>query len=411
MDGHMSGTEAVRSESKRWLRIALVAWLAILTIVSVRVLLRPAGRTTYPIFSSSAQLWWRGGELYFPHRPESVQTGFRYCPAFAIMTTPFALFPDAVGGVLWRWAGAGVFLAALVWWARACLPLALTGERTAILALLVVPLALPSVNNGQVNVLVTGLLLASVAAVAEKRWNLASAVLALAFVCKLYPIVLGLVLVLLYPRQLAGRLLFALGLALGLPLLLQRPDYVVDQYGKWIELLGRDDRSQFGLDGAYRDLWLLFRQLGVPLEYRWYRLLQAAAGAGVAALCLYRQQRGWPERALLTSTLALTTGWMLLLGPAPESCTFILLAPSLAWAGLAALTPPRLSCGLLLILASAAVYLLAMIGGWLPHSTEIHSKGLHPCATLLWVVYLLQERCPATAAEEGLQPRPLPHAA
>ncbi len=391
--------------STRWQVAALAAWLAILAAVSGRVLVQPATRTTYPIFSSSARLWWQGLDLYFPYRPESVQTGYRYCPAFAVLMTPLALLPDGPGGALWRCLGAAVLLGTLAWWVRAVLPRPVSREQVGLLALAIMPMALPSVNNGQANVLVAGLLLATTAAVAEARWNLASLCLGLAFVCKIYPLALGMVLVLLYPRPLAWRLALTVAAALVLPFLCQRPEYVCDQYGKWFELLQHDDRSNFGLDGAYRDLWLLLRQFEVPISYSWYRVLQAAGGAGVAALCWWRQRQGWAKRPLLTSTLALTTAWMLLLGPAPESCTYILLAPSLAWGALAALTPPRLTLGLVLILASVAIFLVAFSAGWFPQATEIHGKGLHAWATLLWTINLLQERRPCPASVPAANPR------
>src|SRR5581483_10338337 len=133
--------------------------------------------------------------------------------------TPFALLPDGPGGALWRCANVVALLAALGWWGRAVLPRAVSRNELALLSLLVLPMALPSMNNGQVNLLVTGLLLATVAAVAEKRWNLASACIGLAFVCKLYPLALGLVLVVLYPRQLAGRLVLVLAALFAVPFL------------------------------------------------------------------------------------------------------------------------------------------------------------------------------------------------
>src|SRR5581483_10623715 len=118
----------------------------------------------------------------------------------------------------------------------------------------------------------------------------------------------------------------------------------------------------------------------VPITYAWYHGLQVLGGAAVAGLCRYRQRRGWAERPLLTAVLALTTAWMLLLGPSPESCTFVLLGPSLAWAGLAWLTPPRYGLRPALILASVGLYLLAATASWHPLATEFHSKGLHPWA-------------------------------
>ena len=47
------------------------------------------------------------------------------------------------------------------------------------------------------------------------------------------------------------------------------------------------------------------------------------------------------QRELLTAVVALAACWMMLLGPATESCTYILLAPTLAWAVLESWLVPR----------------------------------------------------------------------
>ena len=78
--------------------------IMLMLFVSVRVYWTPEKKTVYPIYSASARLWWSGGEMYAPARPLTVQGGYRYSPLFAILTVPFALFTDDVGGVLWRTA-------------------------------------------------------------------------------------------------------------------------------------------------------------------------------------------------------------------------------------------------------------------------------------------------------------------
>src|SRR5206468_3756597 len=101
---------------------------------------------------------------------------------------PFSLLPDALGGVLWRLLGAGLFLGGFAWWARRVLPGRLSARETAALWLLLLPLCLHSLNNGQSNVHVIGLLLIAVAAAAERRWNLAAICVAVAFCFKVYPL-------------------------------------------------------------------------------------------------------------------------------------------------------------------------------------------------------------------------------
>lgn len=389
----------------RWEQAALFVWAAILMFVSVRVFMAPAAKTVYPIFSSSGRLWQAGGELYEPYRSKAVQPGYRYSPSFAILVAPFAALPDSVGGVLWRLASAGAFLASLFWFARSVLAIPLSPDQFAWLLLLSLPLSLASVNNGQANVLVVACMVGSVAAVTQARWNLATVLITLAFVCKVYPLALGMLLMVLYPRHLLLRIPLAAAVSLAVPFLGQDPHYVVDQYAKWFALLRADDRSWIPVDQTYRDLWLLIR-LYAPsptLEQRWlyravYMALQVLAGAGIAALCWRRRRLGWPPRALLTATFGLSVAWMMLLGPATESSSFVLLAPSLAWSVVAALQTRTWDVRRVGLGISCALFAAAVLLGGFSNAMKIHALGMHSWASLLYFAYLLAEERPSALA-------------
>jgi hypothetical protein len=396
----------------RWEKAALFFWTVILAFVSVRVFISPEAKTVYPIFSSSGRLWWSGHDLYEPFRPAGVQDGYRYSPTFAILMAPFAVLPDYLGGVAWRLVSAGALLASLSWLARSVLPGKLTADHFAWLLLLSLPLSLQSVNNGQANVLVIACMVASVAAVATERWNLASLLMTLAFVCKVYPLALGLLLMALYPRQLLLRMPLAIAASLLAPFLCQDPHYVIDQYGKWFALLRADDRSWIPLDQTYRDLWLLVR-LYVPnltpeqrrIFRAIYMVVQVSAGAGIAVLCWRRQRTGWSVKSLLTETLGLAVAWMMLLGPATESSSFVLLAPSLAWSVVEALRAPAWSVRRGLLWTSFTLFMAAVLLGGFSNTVKIHALGVHSWASLLYFVYLLTQACPsASAAIEAAPP-------
>ena len=300
----------------RWEKAAVVIWSAILLFVCVRVFISPESKTVYPIFSASGRFWWTSADLYVPRRPTDELCSYRYSPTFAILVTPFAWLPDDVGGVAWRLFNVGAFFGSLAWLLRTVLQPKQTPNLLAWLLLLTIPLALQSVNNGQANLVVSACMMGTVAAVKEKRWNLASLLMGLAFICKLYPIALGMLLILLYPRQLLCRMPIAAMASLGLPFLCQYPSYVFHQYEHWLVLLRADDRVDIAFEQMYRDLWLLIRLYGLPISRNIYMLAQVLAGAGIALMCWYRQRAGWSEQTLLTSTLALAAAWMMLLGPA-----------------------------------------------------------------------------------------------
>jgi hypothetical protein len=278
------------------------------------------------------------------------------------------------------------------------LPVTLSTRQLGLFFLLVVPLSAGSLNNGQSNPLVLGLLVAAGAAVTAERWNLAAACLAVACLFKLYPIAIGLLLVLGYPRRLGWRLLAALLIGLGAPFLLGRFDYVLEQYAGWMRHLLADDRQTWPLAGGYRDVRMLFRLWLTPLSAGTYLTLQLLVAAGIALVCVVHRSITQSPRSFLTTVLALGSCWMTLFGPATESSTHMLLAPGLAWALLTSFRRAQASevsetsevwvrrhnwrhCGVLVI--SFALFVATQVLLWFPGGARFQNLGTQPFAGLL----------------------------
>jgi hypothetical protein len=380
--------EAVQSWTRGRSRaevLALVVWAGLLMVVCARVVCDGRGHSVYPIFAAAARDWCVGRSLYVVPRPAGLDQ-FRYSPLVAALLVPFTPLPLALGGMAWRLVNAAVYLGALAWCGRTVLFDHPSRAQRALLFLLVVPLSIGSLNNGQSNPLVIGLLLAAVAGLAAERWNLSSACLALACLLKVYPVALGLLLTVLFPRKFAGRFLFALGLGLALPFLLQRGNYVMAQYSDWLRLLCHDDRMGQPLTSCYRDLGLLCRLVDLPLSRGAYFLIQMTSGVGALALCLLGRRAGWSRRQVLMATLVLSTCWMTLLGPATESCTYMLLAPALAWAVMSAAAADISRSVRCLVIGSYGLFTLAALAVWFPGGSRWHALGVQPLAALLLLV-------------------------
>jgi hypothetical protein len=293
-----------------------------------------------------------------------------------------------------------VYGGALAWWGRSVLARVRpalqpwTTGQTGLLFLLVLPLSVGNVNNGQSNILVLGLILLALAAVADERWNLASVCVAAACLFKVYPIALGLLLALAYPRRFAGRLVLALAVGAAAPFLFQRPEYVAGQYARWFEHLRAGDRQDMPVISTYRDLRLLFRVWLVPLSFQAYLALQLGAAAVCAAVCFRCQRPGGKREALdrpelLLLILALSCCWMTVFGVAAESATYVLLAPALASLLLQVRreSGPRWAAGM--VTTSYGLLAVAQIVNWFPFGKRWHSYGPQPLAGLIFFGYLL----------------------
>jgi hypothetical protein len=313
---------------ERWV---IGLWAAALAGILVRLLLLPHGaHTLFPIYHDAGRHWVRGVDLY----PEQVQgAGFalyRYSPTVAVGLTPFSPLPQKLADLLWRLLNAAALLGGALWAARAVASRALSRGQATLMLLLLFPPAVGHLSNGQCNALVIGLILCSFAASAERRWNLSAGLMAAAALFKLYPIAAGLLLAVVHPRRFGPRFLIALAVGMALPFACQSPEYVLRQFRLWIGYTLHEDRSGWGLDSANVDLQLLLRVCGLPLSLKAYRLIEALAGLGFAGLCLAARRRGVPERRRLTLALGLGCVWMTVFGPATESPTYLILAPSVA---------------------------------------------------------------------------------
>jgi hypothetical protein len=371
-------------------KLAVLLWSIVFIVIAVRVIVAPQSMSVYPIFANAARNWWQGADLYRA-------IAYRYSPFVTIVLTPFALLPDGLGGLLWRVLNGVVFFGAFAWWIRTLVPQAASSSEKAVLYLLIVPLSVGSLNNGQSNPLVIGFLLASIAAAHNERWNLAAAAVMAASVLKIYPIAVGLLLAAIYPRRMAWRLGVALAIGLLAPFAFQTPAYVARQYDDWLQHLYTQDRQGLAVNQWYRDFRLLCHLAHAPIASQTYRLLQAATAAGIAGICVAGQRLGWNGRFLLTTLLAMACCWMTVFGSATESTTYMLLGPSLSvslWLAWRDRSPWVLRLGLVF---SHGSFMLSQTSVWFPFRQRVHDLGIHPLAGFVYLICVLgsaaMEKC------------------
>ncbi len=371
-------------------QVAVLSWTVVVLVISVRALVVPDKHTVYPIFSFAAQGWLQGEDIYFSHDRHADLDAYRYSPAVAALLVPLSFLPDGPGSVLWRLINVAVLSVGFGWW---CRRVAADGEdvgadHRAALWLLLLPLAVGSLNNAQANPLVIGLLLMAVAGCRQGRWNLAAVCLGLSTLLKVYPLALGLLLLLIHPRQLSWRLALALLAGLMLPFALQRPDYAASMYESWWRHLTTGDRSNLAIHSTTKDLWLLLRMVEAPLSRTFYAVIQLGSAAAVAALCLCARRKQGASGRLLTALTVLGTAWMMLCGPATESSTYVLFGPAVVWVAFEAFWRRRSPCARAAIVGILAVFFarppLAAAG-----VTQPLAYATQPLATLGLVVYYL----------------------
>jgi len=359
-------------------RIVVAAWIVTAAAVSLRAF-ASFRNDLVATYAEAGARWLRGLPLY------STTSGFIYSPLVAGLFVPLSLVPHSVAGILWRLLNAGVFAGAIFWWLKSEIHDRVTKKYFSLIFLLLLPLSIGNLNNGQVNPLIIGLLIFSIVAARHERWTFCAICIGIATYFKIYPLCVGLLLILFYPRQLAWRLIVVLVLLGALSFVLQRPSYVLEQYQRWISSRAADNRRT-NVNIAPRDFAMLLEVFRIYLSARAFLLLQVLAGCLVAIVCWLG--RNWPENRRLVCLLTLASCWMLLFGPSTESATYVVLAPAVVLALVQAFQQEVPLWIRVLLLTSFVVLLLGLTANSFLHvEKDVYSMSVQPFGALLFTIF------------------------
>lgn len=366
------------SHVERW---TVCLWAFMLVVSLVRVGISPEKHSVYPNFTEAASRWVHGSDLYAARGSYD----FRYSPIVAIGFTPLLLLGNRYGGMVWCILSTGLLVASIAYWLKAGTPRRLSGQERGAVFLLMLPLAIGNIASNQTNALVLAMLLVAITAVQTKWFTTASLAIVGAFLFKLYPLSLGLILILIYPWKMNGKLLLLIIAGFLLPFLFQRTAYVKTTYRNWGHYLTVEDRSTAGPDRAYRDFQFLLHDLSLPIAQKTYRTLELAVAAAFGAFCLMARLKHWPSARLNFFAFTLAICWMTVFGPATESMTYLLVAPVVCWLLIAARFS-RPSWTWYLYLLSYLLLLYPPFAGMFGSHTVFRNprlKSIQPLAVLL----------------------------
>lgn len=328
-------------------RSAWIAWALLLAAVGIRVAVsRATSQTVVPIYLVAGERWLGRADLYSPIPAMDL---YRNPPLVALAFAPLTVMPSQAAGLVVRGLSVALFLLGL-WRVRGTLP-------AGWLFLLAVWPVIPSVNNGQLNILIAAAGLNAVAALDRGRTSEAALWLGLAGWVKLYPFALGLLACVVQPLKLPPRLAAFTLLGFALPFAFAPTGYVWEQYAEYLTYLGGDDRTYaHTLERVPRD-WTCWPRmfLNEVIPAATARAVSLAVAGLAAALVAWRAWRG--TRAV-ANRLALTLGsvWMTAFGPATEMNTYTLLGGVAALVTVAAARPASIfaAAGYALLVATVA---------------------------------------------------------
>jgi hypothetical protein len=383
--------------------------------VTIRGIAAPHQNSVFIVFRDAGRAWLAARPLYS-------QVGkYLYSPLAAAFFAPFALLPDWAGSAFWRLLTGLTYLVAVFAWyrrfdsssrLRSSIEEATEGAgassgglfssssssssvRVVLGLLLLLPLSIGNLNNGQASPFIIALLVFGCMAALDGRWTLAAGCISFAAFFKIYPLAIGLLLAAIEPRKLSWRLGLGLLIFGGLSLVLQRPPYVIEQYRDWWLSLGADQRRVSTELGSWRDVWLLLRILHLRITVAGYALVQAGAALAAAIFCWWRSRTS-DRSAVVWSAFTVGCLWITLFGPSTELATYVFIAPSVAFACAWVLWPmsqgrQRWHWFQFLPIAAYALLLLAeALNAWVPvirQNTYLHA--IQPVAALLFLGFVV----------------------
>ena len=368
-----------------WTVAASLLWAAVLIVLFVRAGLHPTRPTSLTTYLTGGSAWACARPLYTNWR------GFVYPPVIAWFFSLFAHLPLALAAVLWRALTAGAFLLGLGALLRSGVFHRIPPASRGLVFLSVLPLSIGNLDNAQANPLIAGLMMLSVAALQCEAWTLCAIAAGIATAFKIYPAALALLLCLLRPRQLSWRIALVLLLLVLLPFAFQDPHYVCGQYHDWLRTRLADNRFEYPMKDAPLDLWYLLVRLGMlGISERAYTVFAVLAGAALAAFVWNQSRRGAALRDILAAVFLLASVWMLLLGPATENQTYVVLAPAACLLAVESFAAPNGRTTRLPALAGL-VLLLAAVGrnSLVPHLKSPVFMAIQPIAALLLLAAIL----------------------
>jgi Glycosyltransferase family 87 len=379
----------IRWLDRFWNPVAILAWTVALSAIIGKIVASPERVTNVNRYLKAGRAWIEGAPLYI-YTPNK---GFVYGPFSAVCYALASYVPDVWTRILWCLLSAALLLGGM-WAMMTSGPFSqLPTRRRGLAFLLVLPLALGNFDSAQANAFLAGLIMIAFAAACAERWTIAAIALAVAVHWKVYPVVAGLLLILLFPRGFTWRFVLAVVITGLIPFLFQNASYVIDQYRLWYDTRTADNRLDYSLAIAPRDLWfVLVQAAGLPISQTVYRVIQAVVGLAIATYCLWGRVNHLPKERLLAGTFSLVCAWMTLLGPASELYTYLLVAPAIAFEMVAAFSKRGDAVSRSLVLA-ALLFLLAAIFrvGFFPRYDNPYALSLQPLGALFFLGYALRK--------------------
>ena len=361
-------------------QLGLFLWLVAVAFIAWKIGFEPGKHTVVTSYLLGAERWLERADLYTgPH-------GFIYMPTFALLFSPLAKLPLVFTDLLWR-----AFLLVVYFYSLAQLLKAILKERQALfwqwfglVSLVALPIAFSGLRNGQMNVLLSAVMILVTAWLVQAQWNYAALLMALVMSLKPTFAVFFLLVLALY-KPLWWRVPPLLVGFLCLPLV-AGAEYGITQYINFYAM--SHDAMELGMaEPDWATLFNIFPQVGGFFVPEFIQLgVKISLALGTLWYC-YRQKQRYDSVSFAIIVLTLACCYHMLFNPRSVNTDYVILGTVMAFwfAAASLLWHDRWYAGLFGL--NAVLILLAYELSKL--ITPDHHSWVNPLAALLFSLIVL----------------------
>lgn len=359
--------------------VVVGAWLAFLVMM---VFLVDHHRTVSITLWQAGHHWLLGQPLY-----GNDGRGFIYLPQSAIFCIPFAVLPFAVSEALWRVLSLSIFAAGLF---SFIVNLVEPSDRSAVsthqcfflASALSFLLAFDSARNGQIHLLITGLLMFAAVKLSQQKWFTATLLAVLAVFLKPTAVVFLLLTLGVFFSETLFYFLICCSLFLLFPLLTQSWHYVWGQYLASVNMLMR--AANTGQPQEWAQIFNLVSQVGWNMPPLLQNLIRIIFAVVTLRWVLWIKQRQGLRQAAIW-LLMLAMNYLMLFNPRTENNDYMMLIPGLSYCLIGTLLEKKFYRTAFLTLI-----ILGLVGSYYISNLFVgHHNWAAPLMGLLSLLYLI----------------------
>ena len=305
---------------KRIIYLSIIGWagLAIFLVAFVIFKRNPHDFTVTYNYWDASNKWLMGEAL----SKTGATGGFLYFPQSAILQIPFALLPFRLAEVIWRILNISLL-------ALSCFYIVKLWKNMPknimyfFVSVITIALSYDSLRNGQMNIILTVLIVFVAYNLAFKRYKACIILCLLGIALKPLMVVPFLLVVGIYPRRCILTAIIGTIIVFLFPFLCQHPSYVLEQYKNTLTVLvaARD----FGFDTPWADFFGMLKLFGVNISQIWIYIITFIAGILTYISCLLFFRNKQVIGSIII--IALATTCILLFSGRTEMNTYCMIGP------------------------------------------------------------------------------------